>query len=204
MHCQVHLVCGFVLVMFLSAGCEHRSAHEVKSEQPEIAQTIVGQREPFATPADGGPALWFLGSLAQVKTTVEDSGGQWGAIVVTGQPGYAPPAHIHHREDESFYVLEGALQFTAGEKDFKAIPGTFVFAPMGIAHSFVVISDEPARWLLIHGPTGDFHRFIQEVGGLAADPIWPPQASLPDPATVRKIALKHYIEPLAPTADVNH
>lgn len=142
----------------------------MESEEPEKAQTVTEQREPFAIPPDGGPAVWFLGSLAQVKATIEESGGPWGALVVTGQPGYAPSPHIHHREDESFYILEGALQFTAGEQRFEAVPGTFVYAPMGIAHSFVEVSDEPARWLLIHGPTGDFHRFIQEVGEPATIP----------------------------------
>lgn len=201
MNRQFQAVRKLALIAFLTAACQPLPAPDVDSEQFEKAQTIAGQREPFALPPDGGPAVWFLGNLAQIKVTIEESGGHWGAIVVTGQPGYAPSPHIHHREDESFYILEGALQFRAGEQNFEAVPGTFIFAPMGIAHSFVVISDEPARWMLIHGPTGDFHRFIREVGEMAADPNLPSQLSPPDPATVRDIALKHYIEPLAPLAD---
>ena len=192
------VIWGLASMVMLACGDEAPPAEAPVEPQADAVQPM-GSREAFAVPPDGGPAIWFLGSLAQVKATVEESGGQWGAIVVTGAPGYAPVRHIHRREDESFYVLEGELQFTAGDQTFQAGPGTFVYAPMGVPHGFVVVSEVRAKWLLIHGPTGDFHRFIQEVGGPAGDPIWPTEMVPPDPADVREIALKHHIEPVPPT-----
>ena len=64
MHHQVQLVFGLVLVAFLTTACEPTPAPEVEAEQPEKADTVTGQREPFAISPDGGPAVWFLGSLA--------------------------------------------------------------------------------------------------------------------------------------------
>ena len=190
---------GWILLLpTLWLGC-HQPAPDDASEEIEPGPTEpAAKREAFMVPKDEGPAVWFLGNLASVKATIEEAGGQWGAIVITGQPGYTPPRHVHHREDESFYVLEGSLRFTAGDQEFDAEPGTFVFSPMGIPHHFVVTSETPAKWLVIHGPTGDFHRFIQEIGGPAGSPPWPPQSARPDPATVREIALKHHIEPFPP------
>jgi quercetin dioxygenase-like cupin family protein len=185
----------------MASGCSAVGAEDSSGSGPsERVANANDSRQAFAIPGDEGPAVWFLGSLASVKSTVEESGAQWGAIVVSAAPGYSPAPHIHHREDESFYLLEGQLSFTAGSQTFDVVPGTFVFAPMGVDHHFIVTSDAQAKWLLIHGPTGDFHRFINEVGGPASEPHWPPRSAPPDPGKVREIALKHHIEPLAPSS----
>jgi len=120
-------------------------------------QTPALQREPFAIPPDGGPAVWFLGSLAQVKATVAGAGPRWGAIVVTAAPGYAPAPHIHHREDESFYVLEGEMTFLLGDRWIDASRGSFVLVPGGTTHTFQNRSDERAG-ILNFGVPGDFEK----------------------------------------------
>ena len=161
------------------------------AQQAESGRTVT----PFVVPPGEGDQIWFLGQLGTIKLSVEETGATYGAILITAAAGYAPNAHTHLREDESFYLLEGALRFFAGEREFDVQPGTFVFSPKGIPHRFVVTGDGPARWLLFHGPTGDFRRFIKEVGTQADSPAWPPRALIPDPAAVPAIARKHFIEP---------
>lgn len=55
-----------------------------------------------------------------------------------GAPGFATPAHVHHLEDELFYVLGGALQVTCGDRTWEAGAGALVFLPKGRPHQFVV------------------------------------------------------------------
>ncbi|WOS65590.1 cupin domain-containing protein [Sinorhizobium fredii] len=52
--------------------------------------------------------------------------------------GFGPPLHVHHCEDEAFYVLEGKIRFLQGDTDFVAGPGTFVWGPRGVPHAFKV------------------------------------------------------------------
>jgi quercetin dioxygenase-like cupin family protein len=52
--------------------------------------------------------------------------------------GFGPPPHLHHREDEAFYVLEGQMTVTCGEQTWTATPGSFVLLPRGIPHAFTV------------------------------------------------------------------
>jgi steroid delta-isomerase-like uncharacterized protein len=74
-------------------------------------------------------------------------------------PGFGSPYHTHHREDESFYVLEGEIAFVCGGQWQKAGPGTFVYGPREIPHGFKVVGSAPARMLLMCAP-GGFEDFV--------------------------------------------
>jgi steroid delta-isomerase-like uncharacterized protein len=87
--------------------------------------------------------------------------------------GFASPYHTHHREDESFYVLEGELAFVCGGNWLKARPGAFVYGPRGAPHGFKVIGHSPARMLLMCAPAG-FERFVLEQTTPLAEPPSPP------------------------------
>ena len=63
---------------------------------------------------------WFFVNLARVLVTAEDSDGTLGLVELTGTEGEMPPLHIHHREDETFYVVEGEMSITVGGQ--KAFP----------------------------------------------------------------------------------
>ena len=67
--------------------------------------------------------------------------------------GNGPPPHIHHREDETFYVVEGEVTVSVGDRTITATPGTMVFLPRGIPHTFAIESDQ-ARMLVIVTPAG--------------------------------------------------
>ncbi len=62
--------------------------------------------------------------------------------------------HVHEAEDDSFYILEGAMTFTHGDEEVVATPGTFVLVPPGVEHGFRNDGDVPVRMLNIHAPAG--------------------------------------------------
>ena len=68
-------------------------------------------------------------------------------------------AHVHAEEDDAFYILEGEMTFTFGEREVQAPPGTFVLAPPDVMHGFRNDGDVPVRMLNIHAP-GGFDRRI--------------------------------------------
>src|SRR4028118_1139985 len=66
-------------------------------------------------PAEGIRSLWVFDELVTCKVTSDQTGGAYSLFEVTTQPGEGPPPHVHHREDEAFYVLEGEYEFLDGE-----------------------------------------------------------------------------------------
>jgi quercetin dioxygenase-like cupin family protein len=109
-----------------------------------------------------------------------------------------PAAHVHHREDEIFYVLEGTLEVTCGDQRWAAGPGGLVMLPMGIPHRFEVGADGPARLLQITTPA-QFERFAADVGEPAAAPGLPPPAR-PDVERLLAAADRYGVEILPPPA----
>src|SRR3989337_1708410 len=81
--------------------------------------------------------------------------------------GCGPPLHVHSREDEALYVLEGQIRFRQGDDEFVAGPGTWVWGPRGVPHAFKVES-EAARALVVVTP-GGFERMFEEGGVPAAE-----------------------------------
>jgi quercetin dioxygenase-like cupin family protein len=96
------------------------------------------------------------------KATGAMTGGGLDLSEVTADPGAGPPEHIHHLNDEAFYVLEGTFEFKVGGRRFLAPAGTFVFVPRGEAHAWANAGDQPARLILLFTP-GDLQRFFVEL-----------------------------------------
>src|SRR3712207_3173435 len=82
----------------------------------------------FAHEPGEGEARWWFGGLATIKATKEQTGGHYTLVEVLEPEGELPP-HVHYREDEGFWVLEGQLTFEVGERTIKAGPGSFVVGP---------------------------------------------------------------------------
>ena len=82
------------------------------------------------------------------------TGGTLGLVEGTMPPGRWVPAHLHRREAEAWYVLEGELSFRFGDRTVVAPAGAFVFSPLGVAHSYGNAGERPARYLLLFVPGG--------------------------------------------------
>lgn len=145
-------------------------------------------------PPGGGDALWALGDLYEFKALSEDTGGAfatWETTVTPGSPG--PPPHVHHREAETFYVLEGAVELSVDGRAVNADTGTFVNIPKGTLHTFSNAGERPAR-LLVSVIPGGFEEFFKEmIGEPAADGTSPPEEP-PDVEKVIAAAPKYGLE----------
>jgi quercetin dioxygenase-like cupin family protein len=108
----------------------------------------------FHRAAATGPAFWGPGDHYTFLVTGEESGGAYFAMEALVPPGGGPPPHIHTREDETFFLVEGRIEFTLGDETVAAGPGDFVNVPRGTVHSFRNEGDETARMVLTFTPSG--------------------------------------------------
>jgi quercetin dioxygenase-like cupin family protein len=146
---------------------------------------------------DTQAAIWFLGVLSQVRVSGEQTGGAFSLTDNLARRGDGSPVHVHDREDETFFVLDGELRVVAGEDDYTAGPGTVAVLPRRLRHAYVVTS-ATARFLSLHAPAG-FERFAAEVGQPArALTLPPPLEGPPDVAALAQVAARHGITILAP------
>ena len=141
-------------------------------------------------------AFRFLGLPTLMRSTSETTNGAFGLMEHWSMPpGFASPYHVHHLEDEAFYVLEGEMAFVCDGKWIKCGPGAYVFGPREIPHGFRVIGTIPARMLLMCAPAG-FERFVLEMSEDLTSPVAPP-----DMAKLVALAAKYKIDILGPLPD---
>ena len=125
-----------------------------------------------------GEARWWLGSLAIIKATAQSTGGQFTLVEVLEDEGETP-LHVHHREDEAFWILEGRIEFVVGEKTVLAGPGDFLLAPRDVPHRYTV-KHGPARMLFLFTPAG-FEEMILATSDPATERRLPgPDEGVPD------------------------
>jgi mannose-6-phosphate isomerase-like protein (cupin superfamily) len=137
--------------------------------------------EAVLQPGDG-PTWWVLGDLYTFKLSGEP-GTALAVVETTTFSGNGPPPHIHHREDEMLFVLEGTYAVLLGERELHAAPGSFVYIPRGTLHTYRNLGSDPARMLVTLTPAG-FERFWQEIGEPAAQRATPPAI---DAAAVQRV-----------------
>jgi quercetin dioxygenase-like cupin family protein len=118
--------------------------------------------------AGKGRAAWVVGDHYTVKATGEDTGGAFALIEVLVPPRSGPPPHLHRREDEAFYVLEGEFEVHIDDQQLTAGPGTWVTLAKGSLHYFKNIGPTPAKMLILATPAG-LDRFFLEAGREATD-----------------------------------
>ncbi len=132
----------------------------------------------------------MLGTTVTIKLSSEDTNGRLAAVEHSVPRQAGPPPHIHHLEDELFYVLEGEFEFALGDpSDWQPAPaGNWVFVPAGMAHASRCVSDH-GRLLSIYAP-GGAEAFFCEMETIDQS----------DQAAVLALADKHHMSVLAPAA----
>ncbi len=151
---------------------------------------------PIALAPGEGERFWFLDGEFTFKATGETTGGELFLMETLLPVGFGPPLHVHHNEHEAFYVVEGRLEIVCGDQRFEAGAGGFAFLPSGIAHTFRVIGDGPARVLGIAVP-GGIEGFFRELARPAETPGLPPQGPI-DHAALQQAAARHGNEFVGP------
>ena len=109
---------------------------------------IVRQEEREGTPTAAG------GDIYATLATGEQTNGGYFLVHATVPPGGGPPAHIHTREEEAFYLIRGELVFRVGDDRVTASAGTFLNVPRGMKHSFLNESDSDAEMIFWFAPSG--------------------------------------------------
>lgn len=132
-----------------------------------------------------GERLWIVGDTMTLKATGDRTGGQLLMLENLTAPGGGPPPHIHTREDEFFYVLEGTFEIRIGEGVYPVGPGGFAYVPRGTLHNFRNTADTPGRILIGFTPSG-MEGFFREAGRPAIDDV--PAPPVDDDEIARSIA----------------
>lgn len=133
-----------------------------------------------------GEARWWFGMLAEIKATAADTGGQFTLVEVTCPPGYQGVRHVHHKEDEGFWLLEGQMNLEVGGKQIDMHPGDYAFGPRDIPHRFAA-GDAGCRVLFILTP-GGFENLVMATSEPArARTVPPPSDEMPDIARLQAI-----------------
>jgi len=120
-----------------------------------------------------GSSFSLLGDVYTLKITGAQTGGAYALMDVVVQPGNGVPPHVHTREDEAFYILEGELAFTIGGRALTARPGDLLHGPRGVSHCFQNRGATRARMLCLVLPAG-FEHFFAELGTPLPGPNAPP------------------------------
>jgi quercetin dioxygenase-like cupin family protein len=151
-------------------------------------------------PAEG-EALWFFGTLVTFKAAAAQTGDRFTLIEQAGPGRVATPRHAQPADDESFYVLEGALTFWLGDNPpFRAAAGAFVHIPAGVPHAFRIES-ATARQLNFTTPR---HEAFMRAAGEPARQRVPPPPGAPDMDAVMAAARRYGVEILGPPPGGGH
>jgi quercetin dioxygenase-like cupin family protein len=125
-------------------------------------------KQKYVAPGGGKTFNVIGGDQITIKVGGEVTEGAFTVIETTTPPHAGPPLHVHDREDESFYVLEGVFEFHIGSSSTRAQAGAFVMAPRRIPHRFQNVGETHGKLLIVCQPAG-FEKFVEEFATLPPD-----------------------------------
>ncbi len=167
---------------------------------PRQSDSKITNYSGITLPPGEGKSVWVLGDLVTFKAGSEDTRGMYALFEVKAEPQNGPPPHIHHREDEAFYVLEGGFSFLYGDRTINATAGSFVYIPKGTLHTYKNLGNTTGRLLVIVTPAG-LERFFEEIGESVMYKSYPPPDDPPDMEKLMALTQKYHIEIKMPQAE---
>ena len=144
------------------------------------------KQDPILVMPGGGDEFTMVGSQFFHKVKSKDTNGVFSVIEIVTPPGKGVSLHVHEREDELVYLLEGEIEVTLGDQTMKAVPGVMALLPRGIPHAFTSIGDKPSRLLdtILPGP---FDNYFVELAALFA-------AGEPSEEQIDELSVKYAIK----------
>lgn len=124
---------------------------------------------PILTDATKGHTFTMLGTTMRLIATAAGTGGRYTMIEQVTPPGWGPPRHIHSREDEIFYILEGTYELHVGEERRTVCAGASAVLPCNIPHGFRNVAPTPSRLLSVIAP-GGLEEYFLAVAKCSAPP----------------------------------
>jgi len=155
---------------------------------------------PTSTTGAAGRVFSVVGDRYHFLVTGEESGGAFAMMEFLVPPQHGPPPHVHHREDEVFYVLEGEFTFTVAGQTIHATAGQMLYGKRDVPHTFKNTGDKAGRMLVVVTPSG-LEKFFAEIGTPLASPQSAPVE--PTPADFQRLlaaAPRYGLEIVAPAA----
>jgi len=140
-------------------------------------QDTVGAHRTIRRSGTADVVFWGLGDGVTILASGKETNGAFAQVEGLLAPGGEAPPHIHHREDETFYVLEGSVELRLGEVTYVVEPGDYIQVPRGTVHSLRNVGEHTARALVTFVPAGlegFFAEVYQPVAGRTALPLPPP------------------------------
>ncbi len=148
-------------------------------------------------PSGEGESLWVLGDQVTFKADGERDG--LTLFVGTIQAGGGPPPHVHHKQEEAHYVLEGTFSFLNGDTWIEASIGSCVLIPRGVLHTFRNTGDQPGRLISTNNLPGSHERWFRHVGVPIPDrAAFQPPEGMPDMQDVLSSAAQEDIHLVRP------
>jgi len=150
--------------------------------------------EPIVLLPDEGKVLDLGNFEAVVLASEAQTDGAFSLLQTRREPpGFGPPLHRHHDSAEAFFVLEGEYLMILEDQRQVCPPGSFVYVPRALPHTFQVVSDVPGRKLNLFSPAG-MVGFFEELAAAEA-------AGEATPELLDQIAERHHMEVLGPVPD---
>ena len=122
---------------------------------------------PILVPPRGGEELNVGGSQIFHKVNSKDTNGVFSVVEIVTPPEKGIDVHVHEREDELVYLLEGEIEVTLGNQKMKAVRGVMALLPRGIPHGFTNVGNKSSRLLDTILP-GQFDNYFVELAALYA------------------------------------
>jgi mannose-6-phosphate isomerase-like protein (cupin superfamily) len=148
-------------------------------------QSAPPQLKPFIVAPNEGPTYTAFGGTVQFKLTGANTNGVLNLGMGVTAPGTGPLRHVHHEDDEIFIIVEGEEEMWIDEKWVKVSPGSVVFLPKNVPHTFRNVGPTPSKHWVITVPTGFdefFRKFAEQFG------------AGPDFAKIAAICQEHHVE----------
>ena len=127
---------------------------EAKMRVEATAGLAAPPFHPILTDAGGGPTFTMLGTTMRLIATAAGTGGRYTVIEQVTPPGWGPPRHIHSREDEIFYILDGRYELHVGDERRTVSAGASAILPRNIPHGFRNVASTPSRLVFVITPGG--------------------------------------------------
>ena len=133
------------------------------SPTPDSVDPSWRRNGAIVVPAGEGKVVTINGDVFTIKLRSTPTGGSVGVLEINAPPGVFAAPHIHGREDESFYLISGELEFINGDKTHRLRAGDFAFVPRGTRHGYTNVGSGSAKILVFFTP-GGAEEFWVEVG----------------------------------------
>src|SRR4051794_31736449 len=131
----------------------HGNPFPIKEESMALSEAVL------SGPGAGRTVTHGKGRSKELRPAGERSGGAWAVVGGGGRGGDEPPIHIHTREDETLYVIEGAITAYVGEETIEVEAGSYAALPKDVPHGLTVRGEE-VRLLVTLEPAGAEYFFV--------------------------------------------